>query len=217
MEANFWLDSWSNGLSPWNQAVPNKTLKKNFGEITTHTDNPTLFFPLCGKTIDMKFAYEKGLEVIGNDISDIALRDFFLEFKIPYKVEGNLYKSEDNKIRLYHANLFQSPKELIKDLSNTTSIFDRGSLIALGPRDRKKYYNVLNEFIPSNAVSLVEGINYNPCEFSPPPHNVGINEVREGFGKFWSINIKEHFSEVAELRGNSVEVERWTLILKKRQ
>ncbi len=40
---------------------------------------PSVFVPMCGKSLDMLFLSNQGFNVVGCDISDIAATQFFAE------------------------------------------------------------------------------------------------------------------------------------------
>lgn len=211
MKAQFWLNKWEESTTLWDKDEPNQ----HFRQYLNLYKPGTIFFPLCGKSIDMLYAYENGYSVLGNDISPIAIKKFFEVFNIDYKETEFGCASIDGKIKLYNLNLFTDNKKFHNDLSTISGVFDRGSLIALTPRQRKNYYNFMNKCIPKGAISLIVGCDYNAELFSPPPHNVPRREVREGFGKHFSINILKRFNEMAHFRDTILPVERAVYLLKK--
>ena len=49
---------------------------------------PSVFVPLCGKTLDMVWLSEQGFNVVGCEISEVAAQQFFNENNIPF-LKGN--------------------------------------------------------------------------------------------------------------------------------
>ncbi len=165
----------------------------------------------------MHFAYKNGFKIIGNDISEFALESFFKTFNIPYEKFQNGFQSKDKKIKLYNENLFKISKDFENDLQKVSNIFDRGSLIALTPRQRKDYYQCIKELIPIKAQTLLCACTYNHSEFSGPPHSVPLREIREGFGSHFSINILEDYKELALYSGFEIKVRRGVYLLSKKR
>ena len=76
MKAAFWHEKWANGQLGFHQEKINSRLKKYWSELDPDKGE-AVFVPLCGKTLDMQWLTQQGHPVVGNEISDVACRDFF--------------------------------------------------------------------------------------------------------------------------------------------
>ncbi len=69
MDNNDWLQRWENAKTEFHQPEVNEYLIKHWDRLA----GSTVFIPLCGKTLDILWLANKGLRVIGIEISDIAI------------------------------------------------------------------------------------------------------------------------------------------------
>ena len=75
VEAEFWLQRWREGSTPWHEGAPNEALRRHLDCLLLEPGD-RIFVPLCGKAEDMWWLHERGLEVLGIDLSPIAGREF---------------------------------------------------------------------------------------------------------------------------------------------
>ena len=92
MQQDFWLERWQKGETGFHQEQLNPYLSYFYGEKGAPQDKRhalKVFVPLCGKSVDILWLAQNGYEVLGIECSEIAVRDFFEENKLEYKlVEG---------------------------------------------------------------------------------------------------------------------------------
>jgi thiopurine S-methyltransferase len=72
-----------------------RMLDKHLEKLISNTTNPRVFFPFCGKTIDMNWLASKGYEIVGVEFTEDAVLQFFAEQNIKYDVK------EINDFKLY--------------------------------------------------------------------------------------------------------------------
>lgn len=81
-----WLERWKIGETGWHKPTPNPSLIKHVHELRCDPVNtkreagsspPTIIVPLCGKTLDMVWLYERGWNVIGIELVSQAITEFF--------------------------------------------------------------------------------------------------------------------------------------------
>ncbi len=82
-----WHDLWDQNVIPWHKTDVNPKLVKHLDaaiEATGKTDPSEIriLVPLCGKSVDLMYLYEKGFTVVGVEFNDTAARDFFTENKL---------------------------------------------------------------------------------------------------------------------------------------
>ena len=170
-----WINRWENNKIGWHAEQVNRHLNKyldrfelSFGE--------SVFVPLCGKTNDMPFLLDEGLNVIGVEMSNIAIDQFFSENELDHIVSKvdkfDLY--EGDRIKLYCGDFFDLKS---KHLENLTAIYDRASLIALNEELRQKYVKHLSDIIGFDARVLLLTLNYPQHQRSGPPFAVSKEEV----------------------------------------
>ncbi|MGI9311381.1 MAG: thiopurine S-methyltransferase [bacterium] len=95
MHHEFWHHRWREGRLGFHQRKINSRLRNHFHALALPA-GATVFVPLCGKSLDMLWLAEQGYRVLGNEISDIACRDFYVENNLRYEVEGGRDEGRDD-------------------------------------------------------------------------------------------------------------------------
>jgi len=186
-----WKDRWDAGQIGFHKSDVHQTLVKYIDKLFPNGNKGKIFVPLCGKTVDMKWLADNGIDVIGLDAVRVSLEQFYSEHNIENSVEkcadlgqeAEVFKSSDNKIRLYCADMFKfSP-----DIEGTfDAIWDRGSLVAIYRKDVPTYAEIIKKLLKPGASCLVEVFEYDVSIFDgvdnpqkpPPPHPVLEEELR---------------------------------------
>ena len=180
-----WISRWESNRIGWHAEQVNRHLNKyldrfelSFGE--------SVFVPLCGKTNDMQFLLEKNIKVIGVEMSNIAIEQFFSENNLDYSVSkiGQFVLYEGDGIILYCGDFFDLDS---KHLENVKAIYDRASLIALDEGLRQKYAKHLSDIIEVDARILLLTLNYPQHQRSGPPFAVSKEEVKQLFNGSFDI------------------------------
>ena len=180
-----WISRWESNKIGWHAEQVNRHLNKyldrfelSFGE--------SVFVPLCGKTNDMQFLLEKSIKVIGVEMSNIAIEQFFSENNLDYSVSkiGQFVVYEGNGIILYCGDFFDLDSRY---LENVKAIYDRASLIALDEGLRQKYAKHLSDIIEFDARILLLTLNYPQHQRSGPPFAVSKEEVKQLFNGSFDI------------------------------
>ena len=78
MTPEFWKNAWQKSQTNFTQKKPNPMLINHLKAINT-PKNGHVFVPLCGKSVDMLWFAKQGLDVIGIELSEIAVTQFFAE------------------------------------------------------------------------------------------------------------------------------------------
>lgn len=187
MNPDFWHDRWKENQIGFHQSDYNHHLTQYLNLIAK---SKKVFVPLCGKSKDMIWLMENGYDVIGVELSEIAVKNFFQENKIDYKIDKTdtftIFKSDYCVI--YCGDLFDLEKDFFDDCH---TIYDRASLIALPIEMRKKYALKIEELLP-NANTLLITIEYNQEKVNGPPFSVDKNELNNLFN-FKKIELLESY------------------------
>ncbi|TNF00796.1 MAG: thiopurine S-methyltransferase, partial [Deltaproteobacteria bacterium] len=79
MEKEFWLNVWEDGSRlGFHQENYHTLLLRYFTKLETKLGSRILV-PLCGKTWDLEWLENKGLDVHGVELSPIAVKSYFTE------------------------------------------------------------------------------------------------------------------------------------------
>lgn len=189
MDEDFWQQRWRDDATPFHQDRVNPYLKTHLSRLAAEPGD-CLFLPLCGKSVDMRWLHEAGFDVLGIELSPIALRAFFEESKLEYSIEmqGSFEVLRHGSIRLMCGDFFQLEPP---HTSCVRAVFDRASLIALPPSMRSRYVDHMRCILPGGAPILLVTLAYPQHEMEGPPFSVDDQEVRALYAETRQLEILE--------------------------
>ncbi len=185
MEPEFWHERWTRGQIGFHQHDFNNHMQAFINRLGVQTGEHILV-PLCGKSLDMLWFLDQGFQVIGIEISQLAVEDFFAENNLSYQVtdhdDTRLYSS--NNLNIYCTDFFTVE---LTHTPHIDAVYDRASLIALPQKMRAAYVDRLTRLIPGGTQSLLVTLDYPQQEMSGPPFSVTPDEVEQLYGTRYSI------------------------------
>ncbi len=195
MEPAFWRARWAEHKIGFHEGRPNALLEQY---LTRLDGRFRVLVPLCGKSEDLAFLAANGHAVVGVELVEDAIVQFFAEHALTPTVErlGDyaIYKAQE--ITLIAGDWFALTPELV---GHVDAIYDRAALIALPPDVRPAYIAKLKTLVPPATWGLVISIDYAEGAWQAPPHAVGDAEVR---GYFPAVEL---VSEQANTGGRIAE------------
>jgi thiopurine S-methyltransferase len=172
-----WLSQWENNNTGWHQESGSKALRKFWPRLRPGS---RVLVPLCGKSNDLLWLAKQGCDVTGVEISEIAIRAFFEETDLQFKVtETNGFKwfrGQQQNITLVCGDYFQ-----FRDMP-FDALYDRASLVALTPSMRMMYIQHTKFLLKPDAAKLLITLEYDQSRVSGPPFSVLPDEVKD----YWS-------------------------------
>ena len=191
MHSEFWHERWEQNQIGFHEEEINSHLQNFWGTLNIPS-NSKIFVPLCGKSRDMLWLLSQGYQVLGVELSPLAVKNFFSENNLEALVTdyGVFQRWETDDLCIYLGNFFDLSSE---DLADCKAIYDRASLIALPPEMREQYAQHLNTIVPTISDRLLVTLEYAQKDMQGPPFSVSENEVRILFGG--EFNIKCLFEE----------------------
>lgn len=186
MEAQFWFDSWDLGGSKtsFHRRDIHPYVLKYFSP--AHLRHKRILVPLCGKTVDMAYFRQHADHVIGVELVEQAIHQFFEEQQLPYIRRGNRFEAE--RLTLICADFFTLTKA---DLGHIDLIYDRASLVALPLPMRQQYIRKIDELLPVGGKQFINTIEYVPS-LDEAPFSVTPQDVASYYG--WNHAI-EHLED----------------------
>ncbi|KAH3733594.1 hypothetical protein DPMN_040025 [Dreissena polymorpha] len=108
------LDEWEVGDTAFHQGA-HDPLFDTHGVMMFEGGAKSVFAPLCGKSFDLIWMYNRGHTVVGAEIAEQAVQELFSENKLDVHVQhvegvGPLYKSTDGRLQVYVGDLFDLTK-----------------------------------------------------------------------------------------------------------
>ncbi len=189
MEHNFWEERWQRGEIGFHQPHIHAQLQQFWPSLGLPKGS-AVFVPLSGKTRDMAWLSEQGHKVIGAELSEVAVRDFFKELGLTPSVRAStpFQIFEAGAFKIYQGDFFALPPEA---LHGVAACYDRAAMIALPPDMRPQYAEKLTAVLPPEAVILAISIEYPEGQIAGPPFCVTRDEVRTLYGQRFDIDILE--------------------------
>ena len=167
-----WLERWEQGRIGWHEPGGNSKLKKHWPKLTAGS---RVLVPLCGKSPDLIWLAERGLEVVGIELSQIAVESFFSEHELSFERRqyGHLsrYRSKAPAITIFCGDYFAFESE------SFDALFDRGALIALPAGLRSRYVEHTKSLLTNDAYRLIITLEYDQLSADGPPFAVMTDEI----------------------------------------
>lgn len=189
MDKTFWTERWKRRDIGFHQPHIQEQLKRFWPTLGLPVAS-TVFVPLSGKSCDMVWLATQGHRVVGVELSDVAVREFFQDGGQAPEVrsEGPFDVFSAGPFHLYRGDFFETSAEMLKDI---VAVYDRAALIALPPDLRPRYAEKLASVIPRAAVVLLIALDYPEHEMSGPPFSVTRDEVERLYGDRFQIDVLE--------------------------
>ncbi len=186
MKAEFWHQKWQTGQIGFHESTPNKLLTDHFQNLKLN-ENSSIFVPLCGKTNDIAWLLNQGYQVVGAELSKIAIDELFDNLKLQPNITqiGNLLHYQSNNLEVYVGNIFDIPKNA---LTSIDAIYDRAALVALPESIRKQYSQHLMLLCPT-AKHLLIVFTYDQSQMQGPPFSIPESEILSLYQSNYQITM----------------------------
>jgi thiopurine S-methyltransferase len=185
MTPEFWKQRWTSNQIGFHEGRVNALLAAHWPSLEVAAGG-RVFVPLCGKSLDMVWLAAQGHTVLGIELSDIAVRDFFSENGIAPVRETNdgFEKFRAGAIEIWCGDFFGLQAQRLADIDG---VYDRASLFAMPPDMRPAYAAKMIEIVPPSAPTLLITIEYDQRAMAGPPFSVPAAEVQALYGKHFAI------------------------------
>jgi len=189
MQPDFWHQRWQTNQIGFHRDAPHPLLLKYWPTLGLPKDSQ-IFVPLCGKSLDMVWLAEQGHRVLGVELSELAITQFFAERGLTPAIRQSPAGTH------YHAG----PWELIcgdaftltcEVLQHCTGLYDRGAMIALPPDMRQTYTATTWARLPTGCQGLLVTLEYPQAQKSGPPFSVEETEIRLHLNDIYTVEQLE--------------------------
>ena len=197
MNPEFWQTRWQEKRIGFNQSQVNPLLMKCFSHLNVPAGG-RVFVPLCGKSIDMAWLTAQGYNVVGVELVETAVQEFFAE----QNIVPTVYQHADNPtiksyqgqlagqtITLWVADIFALTAE---DIDNVDAVYDKAALIALPANMRVKYSEQVRQLSDTAdkkfAPQLLITLNYDQIKKNGPPFSISSEQIQQYYGEHYQIN-----------------------------
>lgn len=200
MEEAFWHSKWARNEIGFHEAGTNPLLLRHFPALRL-APGARVFVPLCGKTRDIPWLRAQGCEIVGSELSQLAVEQLFAEVGVtPRVAEAGLLRCyAADGIRIFAGNIFDLDRDM---LGPVDAIYDRAALVALPDPMRARYAAHLMA-MTGTAKQLLVCLEYDQSRMAGPPFSVGEAEIRRHYDAAYRIACLESGAIEGGLKGVS--------------
>ncbi len=191
MEESFWRQRWDDQIIGFHRDAVNPALERYADRLP---DGARVLVPLAGKSVDMTFLAQRGHPVVGVELVERAIIDYFAERGVTPESKGEgVYAG--GGVEAWARDVFDvGPSEL----GTFEAVYDRAGLIALTPDQRERYArHILSLLAPGGRLLLVT-LDYDQAKMSGPPHAVAPEEVERHYAGAATIEVLERRAVIEE-------------------
>ena len=164
-----WLDRWEEGRIGWHEPSGNRNLQAHW-----QWSDRRVLVPMCGKTQDLLWLEAQGNEVVGVELSELAILAFFEESDLTFeRIDGSVpgYRALERRVSLYCGDYF------VFQEGPFDAHFDRGALVALSPDLRSRYAKHTSSLLTDDARQFVLTVEYDQAVCDGPPYSITPEEL----------------------------------------
>ncbi len=188
MDAPFWIKSWKEGRTHFHQQHYHEKLTKYFPGFNPEKGQKVLV-PLCGKTKDLLWLHELGLDVHGIELYEPAVKEFFKENNLPapevvQSADFRTYACRNILIRC--GDFFRFREDAHYDF-----VYDRAALVALPAPLRRDYARIIKQALKPGGQYLLVTYAYDQSKMDGPPFSVDAAEIHELYADQFTIQLME--------------------------
>ena len=135
MQPDFWHKRWQSNQIGFHLPEVNPYLQRFWPQLGVE-EGARVLVPLCGKSLDLLWLAHQGHEVLGIELSEKAVEEFFDEHHFDPNVseQGPFKVYRAGSIELWCGDFFELTAG---DVADCTALYDRAALIALPPPMRQ--------------------------------------------------------------------------------
>jgi thiopurine S-methyltransferase len=189
MQPEFWHKKWASNQIGFHLPLVNPYLQRFWPDLNLAAQARVLV-PLCGKSLDLLWLAGRGHRVLGIELSEKAVEDFFTEQQLqPQISEHGVFKVyRAGTIELWCGDVFALSAE---DVADCSALYDRAAVIALPAPMRERYAEHLQNILSAGLKGLLITLDYDQSQISGPPFSVDDAQVQHMFGGAWQMQVLE--------------------------
>jgi thiopurine S-methyltransferase len=174
MQAAFWHERWAQNQLGFHLDQPNPLLLTHINALALKAGS-LICIPLCGKTLDIEWLLGKGYQIVGVELSAIAIDQLFTSLGLVPTISqiGEMTQYSADGITIFAGDIFHVSAEM---LGQVDAIFDRAALVALPETMRIEYVKHLMQ-ITNSAKQLLVCIDYDQTIMNGPPFSINSDKV----------------------------------------
>jgi thiopurine S-methyltransferase len=187
VEPSFWHERWALGQIGFHQDRVHPGLEEHAATFLAGGPHRVLV-PLCGKSWDLDWLARRGHEVVGVELSELAVKQFHDEHGRVATVqqEGPFTVYRSTNLTVLVGDVFDLPGHV--GSRRFDRVWDRASMVALPPPMRARYVEVIRTTAAGGRM-LLSTFTYDEAVMSGPPFSIEPTEV---VGTYPKIDVVAH-------------------------
>lgn len=187
MDHEFWLERWRKGEIGFHRDDVHPELPARWPALMV-PEGARVFVPFCGKSKDMAWLAERGHPVIGAELSELAVWQFFSDRGLePGIQEAGLHKVyAAGPYTIWCGDMFALPYDVSAEVAGA---YDRASLVALPADMRPRYAAFMAERMPAGSRTLLVALDFDASEMKGPPFPVALPEIHDLFDRSFDVSV----------------------------
>lgn len=187
MQHEFWYQRWQQNQIGFHKDEINPLLQAFWPGLSVRP-NCRVLVPLCGKSRDMLWLLAMGYQVVGVELSPLAVESFFADNGLQPRVrrQGEFWVSEVDGLQIFCGDFFALRPD---DVGEVDAVYDRAALVALPPDMRIEYVLNLSALLSANARMLLIAFDYPQHEMPGPPFSVQGEEIDSLYSHWCDIEL----------------------------
>ncbi|UJF22729.1 thiopurine S-methyltransferase [Shewanella sp. OMA3-2] len=187
MDPQFWHEKWQMQQIGFHQPQVNSLLIRFWSELKL-VPKSKIFVPLCGKSLDMCYLAEFGHQVLGCELSQTAIEQFFNDNQLPFQVaqhaQHQFYAAD--QVELIQGDIFALAPSATADIGG---FYDRAALIAWPEEMRQQYVQTLAKLIPADISGLLITLDYPQDTLKGPPFAVSPDWIEQYLSPYFEVTL----------------------------
>lgn len=176
MHHSFWINKWENAEIGFHQETFHPALVKYFPKLELDS---LVLVPLCGKTKDILWLTGQGYRVLGVELVESAVIEFFKENELQYRCEqrGDFshYFSDELPIQIIAGDFFKLNNA---EIERCDALYDRAALVALPVDMRTAYAQQCLSLLKPEAKIFLINFSYDQTAMQGPPFSISKAEIQ---------------------------------------
>jgi len=203
MHPEFWHQRWASNQIGFHEPAANPLLVKHFDKLKL-PHGSRIFLPLCGKTLDIAWLLAQGYQVVGAELSKLAIEQLFEELNVKPVITtvGKLEHFHAHKVDIFVGDIFNITPSMVGKIDAN---YDRAALVALPSDMRKRYTRHLIDLTHA-APQLLICFEFDQSLAEGPPFSIIKNEVKEHYSNIYQINMLEEVPSKLKGQHEALEV-----------
>ena len=190
------MTDWADGLTLWHSRWDEGRIGFHREAVNTHlqahadallADAERVLVPLCGKSVDMPWLLDRGVEVVGVELVPRAVEQFFAAqgWSAARSELGGLSAWTHGQLTVLQGDIFAVGHE---HAGTVDAIYDRAAIIALPPDVQQRYVDHLHGLLRPGGRMLLLTYDMPLPATQGPPFSVSPDKVPDLFQAFSSIS-----------------------------